>query len=548
MKGLVTINIIPEPAEATKKDGKFAVDKRKSIFCHADLAEAVKFFNRYIHDLKGYTLPEGAENAAEIRFLQNSRLADEEYELEITTENMTVEASTAAGCLYAVQTIRQLAGFDLLKKDEDILLRACIIKDRPRFKWRGLMLDESRHFFGKNEVKRILDWMLMNKLNVFHWHLTDDQGWRIEIKKYPLLTEIGSVRKGTHIHGWQRANLKKDVIWEEYGGFYTQEDIKEIVQYAAERNISVYPEIDMPAHFAAAMAAYKYLGCRELEREVPFYFGGKIPLLKLGLRDWNRSACAGKESTYRFIFDVIDELVTLFPFPYFHIGGDEAPKSEWKKCPHCQKVIREKGLKNEEELQSHFNNRIAAYLREKGRRLIGWNEILNTPLLDRSVIGQYWTLRRDKHAENYVNEGGNLIMSRHHAFYFDMPYAQNPLPTTYNFEPVHQGIKPESEKRILGMEAPLWTEWIDGREKLDLNLFPRMQALAEVCWTPKEKKNFADFLQRLKNHKLIMEKRDVNYARDHISMPRNKIRKARDIRLWYRKDQHFEVRRNRACR
>ncbi len=515
------------------------------MFHDPDFIEAVKFFNLYIHDLKGYTLPEGAQNTAEIGFLKDSRLPDEGYEIEITKSNIIVKASTAAGCLYAIQTLRQLAKLDLLRKDEDILLHCGIIKDRPRFKWRGLMLDESRHFFGKDEVKRILDHMLMNKLNVFHWHLTDDQGWRIEIKKYPLLTEIGSVRRGTHIHGWQRADLDRDVIWEEYGGFYTQEDIREIVQYAGERNISIVPEIDMPAHFAAAMAAYKYLGCRELEREVPFYFGGKIPL-KMGIKDWNRSSCAGKESTYRFIYDVIDEIVTLFPFPYFHIGGDEAPKDEWKKCPHCRKVIKENGLKNEEELQSHFNNRIAAYLREKGCRLIGWNEILNTPILDRSIIGQYWTPQRDKCAERYVNEGGTLIMSRHHAFYFDMPYAMVPLQNTYNFEPVHQGIKPASEKRIMGLEAPIWTEWIDGREKLDLNLFPRMQALAEVCWTPKENKDFEDFLQRLKEYKLVLKKHGVNYARDHISMPNCRIRRARDVNLWHRKDQHFEVRRNRT--
>lgn len=534
------IPIIPKPNKLYIKEGNFKLQvglavAAPKIFVNAQNA-LIQFAKQ---DIGLILVSKGVK--ADIGFINDNTLAEEAYILDINKDSIKITASSEIGALHAVQSLRQL--WQANKKE----LPCCKIEDEPNFSWRGLMLDESRHFFGKEQVKRLLDMMAYYKLNIFHWHLTDDQGWRIEIKKYPLLTEIGSKRKGTHIHGWRRANLKKDVIWQEYGGYYTQEDIKEIVAYATKLGINIVPEIDMPGHFAAAMAAYNYLGCRELDRDVPYYFGGKIPFLQ-GIRDWNRSACVGKESTYKFIFDVIDEIVELFPFPYFHIGGDEADMSEWKKCPHCAKTMEEHNLADYKQLQAHFNNRVAEYLKTKSRTLIGWNEVLAGGNLDTETVAQYWTLKRDKAAEEHINKGGRLIMSRHNCFYFDMCHAHVSLKNTYTFRPIHEGIEKHALSNIIGIEGCLWTEWVDSSEKLELNLFPRMIALAETAWTSEVGKNWLDFLDRLAIHEATLDTLGINYAHRDIYLQSSKIQNWLDIRRWYTKDQHFEVRRNRELK
>jgi len=531
------LNIIPKPNNFCSKEGNFVLPKSANIACPKLFEQAGLALIEYAKAEKDTNLAFDNKNA-KIIFLENAQLDSEEYVLDIKKSGIEIQASSSQGAFYAVQTLRQAWEQEL---------PCCAIQDKPRFTWRGLLLDESRHFFGKESVKKLLDMMAYYKLNIFHWHLTDDQGWRIEIKKYPLLTKIGSVRKGTHIHGWRRANLKKDVIWEEYGGFYTQDDIKEIVAYAQERGINIVPEIDMPGHFAAALAAYNWLGCRELKRDVAYYFGGKIPFMQ-GIRDWNRSACVGKDSTYEFIYNIIDEIVELFPFPYFHIGGDEADKSEWKKCAHCAKVMEEHNLKDYNELQAHFNNKIITYLKSKGRRLIGWNEVLAGGNIDNSVVAQYWTLKRDTNAEMHINNGGNLIMSRHNCFYFDMCHAQVSLKNTYTFSPIHEGIESGALSNIIGVEGCLWTEWVDSQEKLELNLYPRMIALAETGWTQEGGKDWQDFLCRLSHHEKTLDRLGINYAHKDIYLSNNKLRNWLDIKRWYTKDQHFELRRNKELK
>ena len=309
----------------------------------------------------------------------------------------------------------------------------------------------------------------------------------------------------------------------------------------------VVPEVDMPAHFAAAMAAYNWLGCREIPCEVHWFFGGFVPK-HMNWPDWNRSACAGKETTYEFVFNVLDEMAELFPAPYFHIGGDEAPKDEWKKCPECQKRMADNGLKNVDGLQGYFNNRVAEHLKKKGKRLIVWNEALKANNLDKSVIGQYWTPQRDRYAEKYVNGGGEMILSKHQAFYFDMYYAQYPLTNTYKFEPAKVGVKEEAQNRILGVEGELWTEFIGEQEKLELNTHPRMEALAEVAWTPKEKRDFKDFMARMHHEEKALEKLGVNYAVDEVAIPKGLISRLRTERMFYTCDQHVEMHRNREYR
>ena len=539
------IKIIPKPYELIEKEGFKQFDENSTIYISKELegcAESFLFAFPLLKEHRTFKRTEDPEKA-DIRLVYNKLLPKEAYRIESNEKKLSVFSGSESGILYAAVSIKQTAFFE----KEDIFGRVKIpcfeVFDKPRFRYRGVQLDESRHFFGAETVKRLLRLMAFYKLNVLHWHLTDDQGWRIEIKKYPLLTEIGSKRKDTGIHGWHSTDFEG----KPYGGFYTQEQIKEIIAYAQKFNITIIPEIDMPAHFAAAMASYNWLGCREIPCEVHWFFGGAVPL-KMHWRDWNRSACAGKESTYEFIFGVIDEVAELFPSKYFHIGGDEAPKDEWKKCPECQKRMKENGLSNVEDLQGYFNNRIASYLKEKGKTLIVWNEALAANNLDPSVVGQYWTPKNDKNVLRELKKGREMIISKHQAFYFDMPYCKYPLSNTYDFEPTDKIVPQECEKQILGMEGHLWTEWIADRDKLDMQLFPRALALAEDCWSKKNDKDSAAFYTKLNYHKRILKDLGVNYAEDEISMPKGLLHRRREISLWNMRDQYREVRKNRELK
>lgn len=475
-------------------------------------------------------------DSSDFQILKDDEISREGYKLSVDKSGITIKASTKTGAYYALQSIRKIGKLDLGGKD----IPCCEIDDEPRFAWRGINFDEARHFFGEDEVKRLIDHMFMEKLNVLHWHLSDDQGWRIEIKKYPLLTESGSKRKYSQTGGWHSFKTDKTP----HSGFYTQKQIKDIVEYARERGIMIVPEIDFPAHCAAAIAAYKFLACRELDTEVPGYFGGLIPQWKEFNRRWNRTVCCGKESTFEFIFSVLDEVCELFDAPYMHMGGDEAPKNEWKECPKCQQVMKENKLDDEEELQGWFENRISDYLKKKGKKLIGWNEILkanNISTGDKNIVVQYWTPKRDKNAENYVNSGGEMILSNHQSFYFDMTYAEIPLDKTYNYSPEDFGINSDNADNILGCEGELWSEWIADREKLDLCSFPRMQALAEVAWSPKEKTDFSDFKARLDDYKLTLDKLGINYAVDRISLPSGRMMTNRILYKFQRGNPYLET-------
>mgnify|MGYP003298330335 FL=1 len=262
-----------------------------------------------------------------------------------------------------------------------------------------MQLDESRHFFGMQEVRKLIDYMAMYKLNRFHWHLTDDQGWRIEIKKHPLLTEIGSKRKGSQLHSWRSLDMSHTPV----EGYYTHEDIKQIIAYAKARCVEIIPEIDFPAHCASVLASYNDLACREISCEVPDFFGGIIPESR-GMKDWNRTLCLGKDEVLSFVYDVIDEVAELFPFPYFHVGGDEAPKNEWEKCPRCQERMKAEGLKNETELQGWFTNKLNAYLKTQGKIMIGWNEVLAAKGIDSDIVAQYWISRNGKNVIKHLTQ------------------------------------------------------------------------------------------------------------------------------------------------
>lgn len=494
------INLIPIPYANEERYGEFVINNTTAVYADAELAKVKDIFVSLVQSVCGYKISTVISKNASIRFLFDRIQPQEGYRIECTTDSLNIFASGYTGAFYAVMSLRQLFNMDVADKPAILTMHAVSITDKPRFKWRGIMLDESRHFFGVDAVKNLLDYMSMYKLNVFHWHLTDNVGWRVEIKKYPRLTEVGSVRRGTQSLAWGRPGV---ISWINYGGYYTQEQIKDIVQYAQARNIMIVPEIDMPAHFVAAIAAYPYLSCAEAEIETSFKHHGNHDII----------ACAGKESTYKFIYDVLDEVCELFPAPYFHIGGDEASKKEWKRCPHCQKVIKDNKLGGEEDLQGFFNNKIALYLKRKGKAMIGWNEILTTKSLERSVIAQYWVFSRDKNVENQAADGRSVIISKHQSFYFDMPYGRVKLSDTYNFEPEDIMIK---EDWALGIEGALWTEWVPTVQRLQFQLFPRMEALSEVAWSPHETRCYTDFRKRLRKRFAALDKLKIYYAPENL--------------------------------
>lgn len=529
-------NLIPHPQRAQAQNGSCDLRAIAALNVAPQFARTADNLRAIVETGLGKPLPEGAGNAIDVVF--DPKQPAEGYALTIAPNGVKIAASDAAGALYGVQSLRVMARWDTAAPLRS--LECAQIDDYPRFGWRGLLLDEGRHFFGAETVKRLLRIMALNKLNVLHWHLTDDQGWRVEIKHYPLLTEIGSQRSQSQIHGWKKKPSDSDHT--PHGGFYTQEQLKEIVAYADALGIMIVPEIDMPAHFAAAFAAYSDLACRDKKVEVPWYFGGQYPVSQ-GIRDWNRSACIGNPKTMEFIHTVIDEISEIFPAPYFHIGGDEAPKEEWKTCPKCQALMQREGLANVDQLQAYFTNQVQKYVAQKGKRLIGWNEVLKGNMLDDSVIVQYWTPQPDPRVKKHLQNGGEIIISKHQYFYFDMPFGQYPLDNTYRFQPYFGGITPEYDKQIKGVEAAAWTEWIADADKLDFQLFPRLIALSEVAWY-QGKKDKKEFYARLDAYKPILEHLGITYAKDEICKIKNPIKRLANQAKWYNGDENVEYDRN----
>lgn len=510
------INVIPMPNNLTVKNGDcFLYRHRVLVHVDNELAD--------IGDLIGKCLclkTEKATKESHISFLFDSTLGEETYTLKAESYGIKVYAGTYSGAFYGLMTLSQLLTLSEINGETITCPQLIIEKDSPKHSWRGLQLDESRHFFGKETVKKYLDFMALYKLNRFHWHLTDDQGWRIEIEKYPLLTEIGSYRKGSQLHSWSCCEYEEVP----HSGYYTKDDIREIIAYAKERCIEIVPEIDFPAHCAAAIAAYNHLACRDIPCEVLDFCGDALAKKK-GIRNWNRPLCLGKDDVITFAKDVIEEVADLFPFPYFHVGGDEAPRNEWKKCPECQKRIKDNKLKNETELQAWFTNEINAFLKGKGKTMIGWNEVLASKNTDADVIGQYWTPKKDKNVISHLEKGGKVILSCHKSFYFDMAYNYCTPKDTYTFEPDKAKIKKELRNGVLGIEAEMWTEWITNEDHIFFMLFNRGLALSENAWT--RKKNFSNFKYRLQLHKALMDRMGIYYGNDCITMRKNKAYKKR---------------------
>jgi hexosaminidase len=439
-------------------------------------------------------------------------VGQEGYRLEITPQQIAMRAAEPAGLFYAIQTLRQLLPPQIFGKHPVEKIEwsvPCLeITDYPRFGWRGLLIDPARHFLPKDDVLRFLDAMALHKLNRLQMHLTDDQGWRIEIKKYPKLTEVGAWRDETLIGHYSQQPWKFD--GRRHGGFYTQEDIREMVRYAADRHITIMPEIEMPGHARSAIASYPHLGV--------------FPDKQQGIRPWTRwgiseDILAPRPETVAFCQDVLTEVMALFPSRFIHIGGDEAVKTQWKASEEIQRMIREKGLHDEAELQAWFTKQIDAFLTKHGRRLVGWDEILEGGLAPGAVVMSW---RGEKGGVAAAQAGHDVIMAPTSHTYFD--YYQGPceteplaiggilpLATVYQYEPIPAALTPEQAKHVLGAQAQLWSEYIPNAKQLQYMAYPRACALAEVLWSPRQDRDLAPFLTRLKTHFQRLDAASVNY-------------------------------------
>ena len=469
------MNIIPLPTRLQEKSGSIALGKDSEIVGAFD--NTIGLFKEFLSNI------DGGENC-KVTFLTDGSLQDEEYLVACKRNEVIIRAKTERGAFYSLMTIKQLFTQEGMPRVS--------VSDAPNYEYRGFSLDCARHFWRVEKIKQILDVMAHLKMNEFHWHLTDDQGWRVEIKKYPLLTQKGTIRRRTPLS--VKASVgsgKKGFDESEYGRglFYTQDDLREVVAYAKDRHIEVIPEIDMPGHMVGAISCYPNLSCTGEQTEVSD---------RWGILD--NICCCGKDDVYQFAKDVIDELCEIFTGRFFHIGGDEAPKTRWKKCPNCQEKIKRLGLKDENALQGYFTNEIANYLRTKGKRLIGWNEMLDAKdIMDTDVVAQWWTRHSagNKNELDWLAKGGKCILSMSQYVYMDHPYNVRPLKKTYNYSSKNMKLKDESN--ILGMEIPQWVEYIRDERKLDMLTYARLVAFSEACWKKREDRDYSDFERRMEN-------------------------------------------------
>jgi hexosaminidase len=515
--------IIPQPQNLTRLQGSFKLIDQTTIRfsdmpMRADCEAEAQKIAAALRTATGFKLPVlemAAQSKAGEILLHLSpnwleKIGAEGYDLTVATNHIEIHAQTQAGLFYGVQTLLQLLPPEIFStnvvKDFNWEIPCVQITDAPRFQWRGMMLDVSRHFYNKQEVEKLLDVMALHKINTFHWHLVDDNGWRIEIKKYPKLTSVGAWRGGVGF-GLETNSTTAYGKDGRYGGFYTQDDIREVVAYAEKLHITIVPEIEMPGHSLAALASYPQFGTGD---------GPFIVPLKGGVNPGIYSPA--KAGTFQFLDDVLTEVSQLFPCKYIHIGGDEVPKGPWKNDAACQALIKSEGLKNEEELQSWFIRRIEKIVNAKGRTLIGWSEILQGGLAQNATVMDWIGGGREA-----ASQGHDVVMTPTANCYFDYYQGQDhsvepraiggflPLEKVYSFEPIPAKLAPEFQSHILGAQGNVWTEYIPNLKQVEYMAFPRLSALAEVTWSPKAARNFDDFTRRLKTDNQRLDQLGVNY-------------------------------------
>lgn len=515
------MNVVPMPKDYQFTDGTFALTPSLKIVTASDsLDKVVAAIQRFIgQDIfgKDFKTTTGAKDSKGIVLSIDPSLAPEGYKLTSTPTQILIEGGTAAGVFYGVQTLRQLIPADCYGDKEigKILMPCIAINDEPAFEYRCGLLDAARHFMTVEDVKSFIDILAMHKDNNFHFHITDDQGWRIEIKQYPELTKIGSQRKETVI-----GHNTPEYDGTPHGGFYTQEEIKEIVAYAADNFINVIPELDLPGHMQAALATYPHLGCKG--DDYPYEVMTKWGVSKNVL-------CAGNDDIYIFLENVMSEMLELFPSKYFHIGGDECPKDEWKVCPKCQAKIKAEGLKDEKELQSYVTARVEKFLNEHGRQVIGWEEIIEGGV-SKDVIVMHW--RYDEMGNAAIEQGNKMIMCPLTHCYFD--YFQHPdsiqqpgyghyipLDTAYSYDP-YKNLTDAQRTQIWGVQANAWTEYAKNFDEVTYMFLPRAAAMAEVAWTY-DNRNYEDFCRRLASLRKLYDFYGWNYGSRQIFTPEEKL-------------------------
>jgi len=517
------INLIPKPLELKTNDGFFRWNENTRFIVNSDnayLIRASEIFAEIIDQRSLFPVkPEVfagdiiGKNIVQVNLVdQIEHFGQEGYELLINPDQITVSAASPSGAFYGLQTLRQLFPPSLEDQDtqnKEWHLPSVSVFDKPCFSWRGDMLDVSRHFLPIDFIKKNIDYLARYKMNIFHWHLTDDQGWRIEIKGYPKLTEVGAWRVDRNDEPWHGREPQKPDEKATYGGFYSQEEIKEVVQYANDRFITIIPEIDMPGHSRSAIASYPEISCD----------GGHYYVATGGIMEEN-TYCPGKETTFEFIEGILDEVLSLFPGPYFHVGGDECNKSAWEICSDCQSRMQSEGLKDEDELQSYFISRVEKIVNANGKKLIGWDEILEGGLAPNATVMSWRGISGGIEA---AKMGHDVIMSPTTYCYLDLKqgdpelepplgYSQSKLSTAYSFDPVPEELSEQEASHILGIQGNLWGESIQNEENANYMLFPRLLAIAEVGWTPKEMRDWNDFIPRLEYNLIRLENIGIGYA------------------------------------
>lgn len=505
------LSIIPKPLALEQKQGTFVFTEKTVIQVDGSQPELRALGELLLQGLFERTgiraslsspHAERAETAIRLQLTADT-LGDEGYRLFIDNDNITVRAEKTNGLFYAIQSIYQLLPVGQTA-NQAVLIPAVEIVDKPRFGWRGLMLDVGRYFYSVDYIKKYIDYLAMHKMNVFHWHLVEDHGWRIEIKKYPRLTDVSAWRPSTNFQRGPYINHHP------HGGFYTHEDVKEVVAYAQERYVTVIPEIELPGHVLSALVAYPELSCTGGPFEIPEQWAIQKDIY-----------CAGKEEVFVFLEGVLAEVAELFPSQIIHIGGDEAPKDRWKACPHCQQRIKDEGLKDEHELQSYFITRIEKFLNSKGKRIIGWDEILEGGLAPNAAVMSW---RGTKGGIEAARMHHPVVMTPTTHMYLDYfqgePYLEPnaigghlPLRKVYSFEPIPEELEGKEREFILGVQGNVWGEYIHSPDKADYMTYPRGAAVAEIGWSSPENKNWEDFIRRMETQYVRYERAGINYAK-----------------------------------
>ena len=534
-----TVNIIPKPVVSQQGNPKFdfTINANTPIYIQNDsLLNAAQFLADYLQ--KYYSLQlkitktKPTKNAIYLVSATPFQAFKDNYNLTMKENGITINGNSSAGVFYGVQSLIQLLP---TTKSAVLKIPSVVIIDYPRFDYRGMHLDVSRHFFDVAFVKQYIDYLALHKMNYFHWHLTDDHGWRIEIKKYPKLTEVGAWREGSIVGLWPgegnesikyqvlpndvkitpaNASIKTDGI--KHGGFYTQEQIKEVIDYAAKRYITIIPEIEMPAHSMAALAAYPELGTEPNKKyEVAQTWG---------MMNKYNNVLAPTEKTFKFLEDVLSEVMNLFPSQYIHIGGDEASKIWWRQSAETQQMMKTNNLKDESALQSYFIHRIEKFVNSKGKTIIGWDEILDGGLAPNAAVmswrGEKGGIAAAKVKQKVIMTPEEKLYLNHKQFMKDDSLAANkflPLETVYNYEPVPAELNAEQAKFIWGAQGNLWSEYIANPAKVEYMLFPRLDALSEILWSPKQNKNYPDFLKRLKTQFKRYDLMGKTYSKKYLT-------------------------------